>query len=92
MRTTDQVVLFAWLEAMCADYSLLAGLVFVSVLASLFVSLFVSLLVSALLADFSELASPEPVFVSPFEVLVAEPVDELVELLPDFEPVALSFL
>ena len=73
---------------MCAVYSLLAGLVFVSALASLFVSVFVSLLVSALLADFSELASPEPLFVSPLEV----PADELAELLPDFELAALSFL
>ncbi len=77
---------------MCAVYSLLAGLVFVSAFASLFVSVFVSLLVSALLADFSELASPEPLFVSPLEVLADELVDELVELLPDFELAALSFL
>ena len=77
---------------MCADYSLLAGLVFVSVFASLFVSLFVSLLVSVLLADFSELASPEPLFVSLFEVPADELADELAELLPDFELAALSFL
>ncbi len=78
---------------MCAVYSLLAGLLFVSV----FASLFVSLLVSALLADFSEFVSPEPVFVSLLEVSAAELADELAatpvdELLPDFEPVALSFL
>ena len=73
---------------MCADYSLLAGLVFVSV----FASLFVSLLVSVLFADFSELASPEPLFVSPLEVPADELADELAELLPDFELAALSFL
>lgn len=77
---------------MCADYSLLAGLVFVSVFASLFVSLFVSLLVSVLFADFSELASPEPLFVSPLEVPADELADELVELPLDFELAALSFL
>ncbi len=77
---------------MCANYSLLAGLVFVSAFASLFVSVFVSLLVSALLADFSELESPEPLFVSPLEVPADELADELVELLPDFELAALSFL
>ena len=77
---------------MCANYSLLAGLVFVSVFASLFVSVFVSLLVSALLADFSELESPEPLFVSPLELPADELADELAELLPDFELAALSFL
>ena len=77
---------------MCADYSLLAGLVFVSVFVALLVSLFVSLLVSALLADFSEFASPDELFVSPLEVPADELADELAELPPDFELAALSFL
>ena len=77
---------------MCAYYSLFAGLVFVSVFVALLVSLFVSLLVSALLADFSEFASPDALFVSPLEVPADELADELAELPPDFELAALSFL
>ncbi len=77
---------------MCADYSLLAGLVFVSVFVALLVSVFVSLLVSALLADFSEFASPDALFVSPLEVPAAELEDAPAELAPDFELAALSFL
>lgn len=88
MRTTDQLVLFAWLEAMCADYSLLAGLVFVS----LFVSVFVSLFVSALLAEFSELALLDELLVSPLEALVVELVEPEDELELVFELAALSFL
>ena len=95
-HTTDQLVLFAWLDAMCTGHSLLAGLFFVSV----FVSLLVSLFVSVLLAEF-ELASPDALLVSPLELLDVVLADVLAvvladvlvdELLPDFELAALSFL
>ena len=91
MRTTDQLVLFAWLEAMCATYSLLAGLAFVSLL------LFVSLFVSVLLAEFSEPALLDELLVSPLEALVVELVEAVVvdpedELELVFELAALSFL
>lgn len=73
---------------MCASYSLLAGLAFVSV----FVSLFVSVFVSGLLAVFS--LSVEVVLV--LCVLVAAAVEFAeepeFELAPVLEPAALSFL
>jgi hypothetical protein len=74
---------------MCADYSLLAGLVFVS--------LFVSLFVSALLAEFSEPALLGELLVSPLEALVVELVEAVVVEPEDvlelvFELAALSFL
>jgi len=84
--------LFAWLEAMCADYSLLAGLVFVSLFVSVFVSVFVSLFVSALLAEFSEPALLDELLVSPLEALVVELVEPEDELELVFELAALSFL
>lgn len=95
-HTTDQLVLFAWLDAMCTGHSLLAGLFFVSV----FVSPLVSLFVSVLPAEF-EFASLDALLVSPLEllavvladVLAVVPADVLVdELLPNFEFAALSFL
>ena len=79
---------------MCADYSLLAGLVFVSLFVSLFDSVFVSVLVSVLLADFSPLDVLEPSELEvPAEVL-AVPLVEVAEfeLAPDLELAALSFL
>ncbi len=73
---------------MCASYSLLAGLAFVSV----FVSLFVSVFVSGLLAVFS--LPVEVVLV--LSVLAAAAVEFAeepeFELAPVLEPVALSFL
>ncbi len=83
---------------MCTYYSLLAGLVFVSLFVSLLVSVLVSVLVpvlvSVLLADFSPLDVLEPSELEvPAEVLAVALVElaEL-ELAPDFEPAALSFL
>ena len=78
---------------MCATYSLLAGLAFVSLLLSLFVSLFVSVL----LAEFSEPALLDEPLVSPVEALVVELVEAVVvdpedELELVFELAALSFL
>ena len=80
---------------MCANYSLLAGVVFGSLFVcdfeSLFVSVFVSVFVSLVLVVFSlveldelveSVAVPESV-----AVLVPEP-----EPAPDLEPEALSFL
>ena len=76
---------------MCATYSLLAGLAFVSLL------LFVSLFVSVLLAEFSEPALLDEPLVSPLEALVVELVEAVVvdpedELELVFELAALSFL
>lgn len=79
---------------MCADYSLLAGLVFVSLFVSLFVTDFVSVLASVLLADFSPLDVLEPSELEvPAEVLAVALVEVAeFELAPDFELAALSFL
>ena len=79
---------------MCTDYSLLAGLVFVSLFVSLFDSVLVSVLVSVLLADFSPLDVLEPSELEvPAEVLAVALVEVAeFELAPDFEPAALSFL
>ena len=74
---------------MCANYSLLAGVVFGSLFVCDFESLFVSVFVSLVLVVFSlveldelveSVAVPEPV-----AVLEPEPV-------PDLDPEALSFL
>jgi len=75
---------------MCADYSLLAGLVFVS----LFDSVFVSVLVSVLVADFSPLDVLEPSELDvPAEALAVALVEVAeFELAPDLELAALSFL
>jgi hypothetical protein len=79
---------------MCADYSLLAGLVFVSLFDSVFVSVLVSVFVSVLLADFSPLDALEPSELEvPVEVLAVALVEAAeLELAPDLEPAALSFL
>ncbi len=71
---------------MCADYSLLAGLVFVS--------LFDSVFVSVLLADFSPLDALEPSELEVPAVVLAVALVEAAEfeLAPDLEPAALSFL
>ena len=73
---------------MCASYSLLAGLAFVSV----FVSLFVSVFVSGLLAVFS-LPVEDVLVLSVLVVVAVEFAEEAeFELAPVLEPVALSFL
>jgi len=72
---------------MCANYSLLAGVVFGSLLVCDFESLLVSVFVSVFISVFASVV----LLVFLLVESVAEPVVEL-EPVPDFELAALSFL